>query len=108
MVIAVDLGRVYLGWVTLSNVARIGANFAAQNPDAWTGGGDSSVQARYRELMAKDAEGINCDLPSTLPGPTFEDSAKAVGSLVKVDLTCTFELFTPLLTNVIGDGAGNL
>ena len=35
LLIAVDVGRVYLGWVNLSNVARIGANFAAMNPSAW-------------------------------------------------------------------------
>ena len=70
---AIDLGRVYLGWVTLTNVARIGANFAAQNPDAWSGAGDATVQARYRTLMAKDATGIDCNLPATLPGPVVAE-----------------------------------
>ena len=109
LLLAVDVGRVYLGWVTLSNVARIGANFAAQNPSAWQGGGDSTVQARYRTLMSKDATGIDCTLPSTLPSPTFPDSdAYALGSRVQVDLTCRFGLITPFLSNLIGDGAGNM
>ena len=68
LVMAVDLGRVYMGWVSLNNVARVGANFAAQNPDAWEGSGISSLQARYRELMAKDARGINCTLPEHAAG----------------------------------------
>ncbi len=110
LVMAVDLGRVYLGWVSLNNVARVGANFAAQNPDAWEGSGISSLQARYRELMAKDARGINCTLPSTLPAPVFPDSGDSygVGKRVRVDLACNFRLLTPLISNVIGDGAGNV
>jgi hypothetical protein len=109
LLLAVDVGRVYLGWVTLSNVARIGANFAAQNPSAWEGGGDSTIQARYRTLMAKDATGIDCSLPSTLPAPDFVDSdAYALGSRVQVDLTCSFGLITPFLSSLIGDGAGNM
>ncbi len=110
LVMAVDLGRVYLGWVSLNNVVRIGANFAAQNPDAWEGSGITSLQARYRELMAKDARGINCTLPSTLPAPTFPDTTDryGIGKRVRVDLTCSFRLLTPLVSNVIGDGAGNL
>ena len=44
LLMSVDVGRVYLGWVTLTNVARIGANFAAQNPTAWQGSGDATVR----------------------------------------------------------------
>jgi hypothetical protein len=110
MLAAVDFGRVYLGWVNLNNVARVGANFAALNPDAWQNGGDSTLQARYRQLMGKDAQGINCTLPGTLPPPTFPDSGNSydVGKRVIVELTCSFRLFTPLISNIIGDGAGNV
>jgi hypothetical protein len=109
LLIAVDVGRVYLGWVSLSNVARIGANFAAQNPDAWQGSGDATVKSRYQTLMKKDAVGIDCTLPSTLPAPTFDSSDPyALGSQVSVNLTCSFALITPFLSSVVGDGAGNL
>lgn len=108
LLMAVDLGRVYLGWVTLNNVARIGANYAAQNPEAWSGTGNATIQARYRELMASDATGIDCDLPATWPAPDFEDSSHAVGTRVSVNLTCDFALITPLLSDLIGDGSGNV
>lgn len=109
LLLAVDVGRIYLGSISLSNIARIGANFAAQNPGAWEGSGDASVQARYRTLMNKDATGIDCTLPSTLPAPTFPDSSSyALGSRVRVDLTCSFSLVTPFLSSLIGDGAGNI
>lgn len=108
LLMAVDFGRVYLGWINLTNVARIGANFAAANPDAWQGSGDAAVQLRYRQLMARDATGIDCTLPSTLPAPTFVDSSYAVGSRVQVNLTCSFSLLTPLISSLVGDGAGNV
>jgi hypothetical protein len=108
LLMAVDFGRVYLGWVDLTNVARIGANFAASNPDAWQGSGDAAVQLRYRQLMARDAQGIDCTLPSTLPQPTFIDSSYAVGSRVQVTLSCSFSLLTPLISALVGDGAGHV
>ena len=106
LLIAVDVGRVYLGWVSLSNVARIGANFAAQNPVAWQGSGDATVKSRYQTLMKKDAAGIDCTLPSTLPSPAF--SGTDLGSQVTVSLNCSFSLVTPFLSSIIGDGAGHL
>jgi hypothetical protein len=108
LLMAVDFGRVYLGWVDLTNVARIGANFAAANPDAWQGSGDTAVQTRYRQLMARDAQNIDCTLPNPLPQPTFVDSAFTVGSRVQVNLTCSFSLLTPLLSSLVGDGAGHI
>lgn len=110
LLMAVDFGRVYLGWVNLNNVVRIGANYAAQNPTGWQGGGDTDVQSRYRELMAKDARGVNCTLPGTLPAPTFVENTDSydVGSRVKVEITCSFPLLTPLLSSLIGDGSGNV
>src|SRR4029079_9282836 len=78
LLMAVDFGRVYLGWVDLTNVARIGANFAASNPDAWQGSGDATVQLRYRQLMARDAQNIDCTLPSPLPEPPFIASPNAL------------------------------
>lgn len=109
LLLAVDVGRVYLGWVTLNNVARIGANFAAQNPEAWQGTGDATVKGRYSTVMRKDATGIDCSLPSTLPAPSFIDTPQySLGSRVRVNLSCSFSLITPFLSNLIGDGAGHM
>ena len=108
LLMAVDFGRVYLGWVNLTNVARIGANFAAANPDAWNGTGDAAVQLRYRQLMARDATGIDCTLPSVFPQPSFVDASYSVGARVQVNLTCSFSLLTPLISSIVGDGAGNV
>ena len=111
LVVAVDLGRVYLGWVTLNNAARIGADFAATNPSAWEGSGNAALRAKYQQLMMNDAQSIDCTLPNPLPAPAFLASAPntyIVGGSVRVTLPCSFHLITPFIDNLIGDGAGNV
>ena len=74
--IALDFGRVYLGWINLQSMARIGANLAANNPTAWSGSGDAAIKARYQAQIKNDATANNCRLPvvggvQTAPAPTF-------------------------------------
>ncbi len=61
--IALDFGRVYLGWINLQSMSRIAANLAANNPTAWQGGGDANVQAKYQNQIRNDAAATNCKLP---------------------------------------------
>ena len=108
LVIALDLGRLYLGWVTLNNISRIGANYASTNPTAWQGAGDATIQAQYQTLMMNDAGNINCTLPNPLPQPDFPDSSYVVGARVTVSIPCTFQLITPMLDRLIGNGSGGV
>ena len=111
LLLTVDLGRAYFGLVNLNNVARVGANYAAANPVAWQGLGDMSKKAYYSTLMRADATKIDCTLPGTLPSPQFTTAGTTqydLGSSVTVSLTCSFRLLTPLISNLIGDGHGNV
>ena len=67
VLIAIDFGRVFLGWVTLNNSVREAANFAALNPNAWGATPDPAVQAQYVNLVNNEADEINCTLPATIP-----------------------------------------
>ena len=58
--IALDFGRVFLGYINLQNMARIAANYAANNPDAWGSPADVAVQTRYENQMIADASATNC------------------------------------------------
>jgi hypothetical protein len=98
----VDFGRVFMGWVTLTNAVREAANFAAINPNAWTSPGSPTAQAEYARLINAEAAGINCTLPATLPAPTFP-SGNDLGSPAIVAITCEFELITPLIGNLVGN-----
>ena len=44
-VIALDFGRVYLGWINLQSMARIGGEPGGEQPDRLVGGGDADVKA---------------------------------------------------------------
>src|SRR5262249_30343737 len=67
----VDFGRVFLGWVTLNNAVREGANFAAINPSGFQAPVDTVVLAEYRRLISAETDGINCTMPGTPSNPTY-------------------------------------
>ena len=97
----VDFGRVFLGWVSLTNAARAAANFAAINPTAWGALPNSAAQAEFVNRINAETSGINCTLPADLPDPTFP-SGTALGSPAVVSLTCRFSLITPIIGNILG------
>jgi hypothetical protein len=100
LVMAVDFGRVFFGWVALQNASRIAADFAANHPDAWPS--DATDRARYQAVVTGDLEAINCDRPpGPVPDPTFP-SGKETGDPAIVHLDCTFPLITPLAQSVLG------
>ena len=101
LLIAIDFGRVYLGWVNLQQMARIAANFAADHATAWDTPGDATVRARYQSIVRNDARLINCTLPAVLPDPQFP-TGTAIGQEVKVQLSCEFSLITPIISRVVG------
>lgn len=101
LVMAIDFGRVFFGWVALQNVARIGASFAAAHPQAWDTPGHPD-QTTYRVQMEADAAGINCTMPAPLPTPTFPEGAVLGGDAV-VSLSCDFTVITPLAGAIVGD-----
>lgn len=97
----IDFGRVFLGWVTLTNAVREAANFAALNPTAWSAPGNPAAQAEYIRLITAETTGINCTMPATPPDPTFPTGID-IGSPAVSAITCQFTLITPLIGNIIG------
>ena len=98
----VDFGRVFLGWVTLTNAVREAANFAAIQPDTWGTPGSLTGQAEFARLINAETAEINCTLPATLPDPVFPNGTD-IGSPAVVSITCRFSLITPLIGNVVGN-----
>lgn len=97
----VDFGRVFLGWVTLTNAVREGANYAAVNPTAWGTTPNLVAQAEYRQLIVAETAGVNCTLPATVPAPTFP-SGSSIGSPAVVTITCRFSVITPVVSLLVG------
>ena len=111
-VAALDFGRIYLGYINVQNMARIAANYAANNPLAWGTTPDTDIQARYQSQVVEDSAATNCELPvvggtTVVPDPTFTDvnldgTATGLGDTVTVAINCDFAVITPLLANVLG------
>jgi hypothetical protein len=111
LVMAVDAGRLFFGWVALQNASRIGADYAASHADAWNGAPNPvelSQQARYSVLIKQDLTASGCqNIPAAAPPPIFDPSGTAPndyadGVLVRVVLPCEFPLLTPLAQGFLG------
>jgi PKD repeat protein len=110
-VIALDFGRVYLGWINLQSMTRIAANLAANNPTAWSDG-NAEVLATYQNQIRNDAAATNCALPTAggvpvAPSPVFSDASgngavDDIGDNASVAISCTFDLITPGIKNIFG------
>lgn len=112
LLFAIDIGRAYYSWVILQNASRIGANFAALNPEGWEGSGSSSIQAQYAALVSGDWGTIDCpspgspvfsDGPDTSAAGQTPDTSYDVGDTTKVSLTCPFRPLTPIISAIVGD-----
>lgn len=101
LLMAVDFGRVFFGWVGLANASRIGASYAAAHPDAWGVPGNAGQRANYLDQINADANALNCTLPGTIPAPVFP-SGTDLGDSAQVTLTCDFSLITPLVSQILG------
>lgn len=109
LVMAVDFGRVFFGWISVQNAARVGASYAAAHADAWTaplnGLGKAAERARYIAIIENDLQAVNCAFAG-VDDPSFVDANGNgeidSGELASVSLDCSFALITPLAENLMG------
>jgi hypothetical protein len=94
LLVVIDFGRLFYGWVNLQNAARIAANYAAVHPDQFPSAPQPSA---YIVEIQRDTPGTDCPLPS-IPAPSFSDPNHSLGSTVSVTLTCDFHPVTPLIS----------
>ena len=107
LVMALDVGRVFFGWVALHNAARIGADFAAGHAEYWDGmlSTYSDERARYENLIEDDLQSLNCALPGAGPDDQVDEpvfSGFVDGDMVQAEVTCSFGLITPLAEALLG------
>ena len=62
LLVGLDFGRIYLGWINIQNMTRIAANFAANHADAWRLN-DAGAKAAYQAQVLADAKSTNCTIP---------------------------------------------
>lgn len=108
LVVAIDFGRVFFGWVSLTNAARIGANYAGYTPNLMSNTDDRDD---YGDLVADAVTGCNLnpsDPSSAALDPTFDDvdgdgKDNGWGDHVTVTVSCQFDLLTPLAEALFAD-----
>jgi PKD repeat protein len=107
VLVALDFGRIYLGWVNLQQMARLAASFAAEHASAWVPPGDATDQGRYETMVRNDALFINCDMDTDddgtldVPDPIL-GGGTALGAPVTVNLECEFPVITPIISDIVG------
>lgn len=123
LVMAIDFGRVFFGWVGVHNAARIAANAAASDPDAWEPPGQAGGKNAYRLAVLNDLRSLNCTPPASLdadgdgawdlteiPDPVFENRSTSfsaalyeVGDQAVATIPCSFQVITPLAGAIVGN-----
>ncbi len=108
LVMSLDFGRVFFGWVALQNAARIAADNGAMNADLWSDPSNALVRSRYQTEVNGDLQALNC-APGPIKDPTFTDidgdgDKYGHGDRASASLECTFTLITPLAQNILGGG----
>lgn len=100
VMVALDFGRIYLGFINLQQVVRVAADYASDHPAAWGTPGNQDVKDRYVELIRNESTKINCTVQNPLPEPVI--TGVGLGSPVTSNVSCTFGVVTPLISHVLG------
>lgn len=122
VLMAVDFGRAFYAWVTLTNAVRDAANYAGMNP-----GGSFGMGSTYNSIVLADGlQGLRTvcmplsasgqpifsaagTQQNPLPAPSFTDGSQDanttptdLGDRATVTLSCDFGVITPVISSVIG------
>ena len=106
LLIAVDAGRLFYGYVSLHNAARIAANYAAIHADDWPEAIPTVNPSEYDAVIARDTTNLDCE--RQVNPPVFSPAAgppRSIGDghTATVSLTCVFRPLTPIIGTIIGN-----
>jgi hypothetical protein len=101
---AVDFGRVFYAWVTVTNATRVAANYAAAYPDK------PYPHAEYDALvLGETPDDSVCPVVIDTYNPTFIDGLDAgtsnhdMGDSAQVSVSCTFRILTPIIGSILSN-----
>jgi PKD repeat protein len=106
VLVAIDFGRIYLGYVNLQQMARVAGAYASDHASAWKVPNNAAKLAAYQNLVANDAAAINCELPKVagkvhVPDPAFP-AGFDMGDPIQINIPCNFDVLTPIISQIIG------
>ena len=106
LLIAIDAGRLFFGYIALQNATRIAANYASTHPDDWPlAGAPATNPSTYNEQIDNDTPNLECDAAGARPifTPDAKPRGAGDGNVASVTLDCVFHPLTPIISNIIGD-----
>jgi len=103
VMVALDFGRAFFSWVTITNASRVAASYAASYPDTWNVG--SEYNTRVQQELTTNAI---CPLagafnPTFIDGPDANATTKDFGDSARVSVQCNFRILTPVVGSVVGN-----
>jgi PKD repeat protein len=103
LLITLDFARLFMSYITLTNVTRVAANYGSTAPGMFGGPGPYTA---YNALVAHESAGLNCQLQKDAannnpPIPTFP-SGSGLSGTSRAEMSCKFSLLTPLINNFFG------
>jgi PKD repeat protein len=106
LLIAIDFGRLFFSYVTLTNVTRIAANYGSIDPASFTG---TPSLTTYNAVVTKETGGLNCQLRADTGGHNppipVVPANPTLGSMSVATMTCDFSLVTPIIGAVLAGGS---
>ncbi len=97
LLIAIDFGRLFYLYVGVTNAAREGAAYAAQNPSNASG-----ITARARQELGNDAN-LGVSYACSVAGcPSSQSVAGPDGDLITVYTKEAFSFLTPVVSSIVG------
>jgi len=122
VLMAVDFGRAFYSWVTMTNAARDAANYAGMNPGSSFGIGSTynsivladGLQGLRTVCMPLSAGGqpvfsASGTQQNPIPAPVFSDGSQDanttptdLGDRATVTMSCDFRVITPVVSSLIG------
>ena len=98
VLVALDFGRVYLGWINLQQMTRVAAGFAADNALDWP-----ADQDRYNQMIINESQMLNCDPGEESTWAPQYGPDISLGQHVTVKIDCEFSLITPIISQILGN-----
>src|SRR3954464_2578066 len=99
VLVTIDFGRAFVGWIGVNQMVRSGASYAATHPDQWPTGSTTNPAA-YNLIYTSRATEANCAL-DPVPVPAF-DEPRGVGQDVRASVSCRFRILAPLISSIVG------
>lgn len=103
VMLALDFGRAFFSWVTITNASRAAANYVAINPNDWNVGTGYATTISNETTTNAICPPTGTTTPAFIDGPDANATTKDFGDSVRVSISCNFKILTPVVGSIVGN-----